>query len=139
MGTRATITIKDGKDTLIKIYRQMDGYPSGLGAEIKQILDNGHAELVNGYQLQHQSPKTFNGMGCLAAFLIGALKIVPYGMIGKNPIGNVYITSPNAEPEEYNYILYANKENELCLEIKTYEGKELFKDVLSKFDPEKFD
>ena len=41
MGTRTLVHIKDGKKTIATIYRQYDGYPSGMGEDIKRILNKG--------------------------------------------------------------------------------------------------
>jgi len=91
MGTRAVIDIEDedGK-VLVTIYRQFDGYPLGLGADIKKIL--GNPRIVNGFSLlKDKTPEAFNGMGCLAAYLIGQLK---------TEIGNVYIRHHSDNPKE---------------------------------------
>lgn len=118
MGTRAIIHVKDDHtpNTLCTIYRQYDGYPYGLGEDIKKAL--GGRELVNGYS----NPKTqVNGMGCAAAMLIAALK--------GNRCGNVYIYPPDSEGvgEEYVYTLYA-KDGAICLKVCGYDGP------LSEFD-----
>lgn len=31
MGTRSIIHVKDGRKTIVTLYRQYDGYPSGMG------------------------------------------------------------------------------------------------------------
>ena len=95
MGTRALIHVKDdeGENTLVTIYSQYDGYPTGLGADIKRVL--GERTLVNGYN----SPDTqCNGMGCAAAMLIAELKA---------GCGGVYIYKPDSADvwEEYVYTL----------------------------------
>lgn len=102
MGTRSLVHVKEaGKNskTLITIYRQYDGYPTGMGDDIVQILNGGDCKLVNGYGAD-ESPAVFNGMGCLAAYLVGALK--------DGRIGNVYIYPADSVDvnEEYVYTLY---------------------------------
>jgi hypothetical protein len=133
MGTRALIKIKDEGKTIVAIYRQMDGYPSGLGAEIKKLLNDGDTRVINGYQSDKLSPKYFNGMGCLAAYLIGGLKIFGYGEISRNPIGSVYIVPPNSLNEEYTYTISTKDDGEVYLKI---EGDEKYNGKLRDFKPE---
>lgn len=103
MGTRALIHIKSGNlnsKTLVTIYRQYDGYPAGLAVDIWKALNRGDFKITNGYAYGDEIPSTFNGMGCLAAYLIGALK--------DNKIGNVYIMEPDIYDvgEEFAYTVY---------------------------------
>lgn len=57
---------------LLTIYRQMDGYPSGMGAELADYL--AQFKVVNGFDLLNKTSKVANGAGCLAAQLVGFLK-----------------------------------------------------------------
>lgn len=102
MGTRSLTHIKgdDGK-TLVTIYRQFDGYPSGMGQELSDLC--GKVTLVNGY-MDEDWPTTANGMGCLAASLIAELKSEG----GKPKIGNVsiHIADDTDCWEEYVYTIY---------------------------------
>lgn len=97
MGTRALVHIKESdkdSETLVTIYRQFDGYPDGLGAEL--------LELTNGMEISNGiTPDCFNGMGCLAAYLIAKLK---------KEVGNVYIYPPDAKNvnEEFTYTIYTS-------------------------------
>lgn len=99
MGTRTLVHIKDGKKTIATIYRQYDGYPTGMGDDIKKILNEGMVSILNGYSSNDKAPRQFNGMGCLAAFLIGELK--------DKKIGNVYILPINSKDvgEDYTYTI----------------------------------
>lgn len=101
MGTRALTVIKesDGRE-ICTIYRQYDGYPGGLGDDLKRILSAG--PLVNGIQ---GSRPCFNGMGDLAAQVIANLKIKD----GKITVGNVYVHPPDTRDcgEEYIYTIYS--------------------------------
>lgn len=97
MSTRAIIHVQDEeKRTFVSIYRHCDGYPEGLGKELRDIIRG--TNVVNGYGLDDALPKTFNGMGCFAAFLIGKLK---------DQIGNVYVVLPDSKDvgEEYVYTI----------------------------------
>ena len=99
MGTRTLVHIKEGRKTIATIYRQYDGYPTGMGEDIKRILNNGQAQILKGYNNSSIIPEQFNGMGCLAAFLVGELK--------QQTIGNSYLFPPNAKDwgEEFVYTL----------------------------------
>ena len=113
MGTRALIHIKESdkqSQTLCTIYRQFDGYPEGLGKDILAIIQN--KWISNGIQ-----EDAFNGMGCLAAWLIGELK---------EDIGNVYIYPPDAVDvgEEYTYTVYTSDR-----QLNFGEVKAIFVDV----------
>lgn len=96
MGTRSTTTIKneEGK-TLVTLYRQYDGYPSGHGQELADFLSA--RTLVNGFQAGQTAQSYANGMGCLAAQLIAHLK--------GDQIGNIYVTH-EGDSQEYNYTVY---------------------------------
>lgn len=74
MGTRSLLHIKDEGKTLVTLYRQYDGYPTGMGKDIKDALAKGKARLTNGYSGSDKNPEVFNGMGCLAAYLVVELK-----------------------------------------------------------------
>jgi len=105
MGTRALIHIKDYTNgakgsTLTTLYRQMDGYPDGLGASIRDKLAG--CQITNGYRSGQDAPHWFNGAGCLAAYLIGALKVDRD--YSETTIGNVYIERPGAKNMGEDYI-----------------------------------
>jgi hypothetical protein len=94
MGTRSvTIVMGDNKE-LVRIYRQMDGYPDGHGLDLADLCD---VEIVNG--LRGDNDKVANGMGCLAARIIKGLKDGP---------GGIYIQPCNEDVSdwvEYVYIV----------------------------------
>lgn len=132
MGTRTLVHIKDGKKTIATIYRQYDGYPTGMGDDIKEILNDGKVNILNGFGDQ-QVPRHFNGMGCLAAYLIGELK--------QKKIGNVYIMAPNTKDtgEDYTYTI---SEDLGILNLKVVENgyngnKTIFNGSLITFDGKK--
>jgi hypothetical protein len=102
MGTRAIIHIKESglsSPTIVSIYKQYDGYPSGLGQKIINLLNYGKSEIVNGFGTKDEIPQSFNGMGCMAAWLIGQFK---------GCIGDVYIVQPDTEDwcPEFVYTLF---------------------------------
>jgi hypothetical protein len=104
MGTRSLTHIKDdvwedGQQpgpTIVTIYRQMDGYPSGHGKELAKFLAG--RTIVNGFG-SGTPGKASNGMGCLAATLVGHLK--------GDSIGGIYLYPPDSEDcgEEYIYTI----------------------------------
>jgi len=127
MGTRSLIHIldDDGK-VLTTIYRQYDGYPAGMGNDIKENL--GGKTVVNGYN----DPETqVNGMGCAAAMLIAGLK---------DGCGNVYIFEAGASDvgEEFVYTLSTDS-GKILLELQSLrEGvtATLYSGLLDEFDGE---
>lgn len=145
MGTRSLLHIKDEGKTLVTLYRQYDGYPTGMGKDIKDALAKGKARLTNGYSGSDKNPEVFNGMGCLAAYLVGELKR-PHDMGKGNSIGNVYVYHPDASDcgEKYTYTLdtakstgagFDRKPGQIMLKIESYHGV-IFDGPLSNFDPE---
>ena len=47
MGTRSLTFVYDGKEPMINMYRQYDGYPQGHGKELADFLNSG--TMVNGF------------------------------------------------------------------------------------------
>lgn len=107
MGTRSLTRVMDGKEELLCLYRQMDGYPSGHGKDLIEILKG--STIVNGIG-DHSKP-VHNGMGCLAATLVGKLKDGP---------GSIYIYPVGSKDcgEEYTYIIRGELGSEPTIEIE---------------------
>ena len=126
MGTRSITHIREaGKDSpiLTTIYRQFDGYPSGMGKDIKDAL--GGRSGVNGYS---DPERQTNGMGCAAALLLAVIK---------TDCGNVYIKPAGASGlwEDYIYTLWAEGPS-IHLECAPAHGDTpLYSGPLSEFDP----
>ena len=97
MGTRSLTHVldDDSEAVLVTIYRQMDGYPSGLGEHLAVFLRG--RGLVNGFGIDTPA-KASNGMGCLAASLVAELK---------DGIGGIYLEPPGSQDhgEEYVYTI----------------------------------
>ncbi len=123
MGTRSLTRVietfkseKTGKQVakpLICMYRQYDGYPSGMGADLIEFLDG--SKVVNGLGLDEvKSKRVFNGAGCLAAQLVAHFK---------DGAGGIYIEPITAKDcgQEYEYeiiVNYDTKEVTLkCIEV----------------------
>ena len=110
MGTRSLTHITDNDKTIVTIYRQFDGYPTGMGQDLQEFLKD--RVVGNGIPM-NPPPKFSNGMGELAAQLVTHLKI-------DNPSGNVYLMLPDTEDvwEEYTYrIWYDEDNNKLMMSI----------------------
>jgi hypothetical protein len=101
MGTRSLTHIRDNGRPLVTIYRQYDGYPSEHGKDVAEFLKP--ITLRNGYSGDDKAGTHANGMGCLAAQLIGHLK--------GDQIGNVYVYEAGATDcgEEYVYDVHADQ------------------------------
>ncbi len=126
MGTRALVRVKDTQgQTLVTLYRQYDGYPSGLGNDIKKCFEG--RELVNGFQ---DVTTQVNGMGCAAALLVSSLK--------GSEAGGIYLHSTDVGDcgQEYEYVLYASSDEQLLyLRCEGYDGdKPLYDGPLNGFD-----
>lgn len=99
MGTRCLTYVYEGKTPLMCLYRQFDGYPSGHGAELADFLNK--IEVFNGIPGKPKMGEFANGMGCLAAQLIGHFK---------KSVGGFYIHSvENGVGVDYEYHVYENK------------------------------
>lgn len=121
MGTRSVTRIYNDnakQECLVSIYRQFDGYILGHGYELKNLLSN--KRLVNGFQNNMTTEIYFNGMGCMAAWLIGKLK--------GDAIGHIYITYPDDE-QEYLYELYPDGLGRFKLTVTSY-NEVLFDDYI---------
>lgn len=82
-------------------YRQFDGYPTGHGQELANLI--APMRLVNGFQMDMKAGEVANGMGCLAAQVITALK----SEIG---LGGIYMTDTDLDQDsgqEYEYHVHA--------------------------------
>lgn len=95
MATRASIIMKEEGKPILAIYKHWDGYPNGLGKELKDIIDGG--KITDGLGSNTKLGQVFNGAGCLFSSIISILKKQP---------GDVYITSIDnvgKSGEEYIY------------------------------------
>lgn len=137
MGTRSLTHVKDDvwnpedePKTLVTIYRQYDGYPTGMGKDLASFLSP--FEIVNGFGVE--TAGIANGMGCLAAQLIKHLK---------DGVGNVYIYPADSTGvgEEYVYTVYRQGHRDstggLFLKVEdTYSHAVLYDGPVQDFDAE---
>ena len=111
MGTRSLTVVRDteGAKDICVLYRQMDGYPTGHGAELKEFL--APFTVVNG--IGSDTPKkAANGMECLAAQLVSHFK--------GDQIGSFYLYPSGTRDcgEEYIYTVYKRKREGKSTEIE---------------------
>lgn len=95
MATRASVIFKHFGEPVFAMYKHYDGYPDGLGKEIKEIVSGG--KLVNGLGPDKTLGSYFNGYGCMWATIIAKLKNQP---------GDVYIckiSDVGQQGEDYVY------------------------------------
>lgn len=102
MGTRGNVLIKESKDgvILVNLYHHMDSYPSGLGKDLFDFLED--RVIVNGINMAEKR-KISNGITDLAAQIACLLKDN-----AESP-GGVYIERPRSplkDPNDYTYIIY---------------------------------
>lgn len=110
MGTRSLTVLQgnDGKEIAV-LYRQMDGYPSGHGAELAKYLKP--FTVVNGFGSGAKCGKVANGMSCLAAQLVAKFK---------QEVGHFYLYPAGTRDcgEEYIYTV-GLKDGRIHLECRT--------------------
>jgi hypothetical protein len=134
MGTRSLTHVLDEDEStvLVTIYRQMDGYPTGHGQDLADFLTG--RTLVNGFG-SGTPDKASNGMGCLAASLVGTLK--------GGEIGGIYIEPPGSKDhgEDYVYTVYPHLVTSLGLKVQSVHGMDhlvtLFDGPVSEFVAQK--
>ncbi|MFN0277236.1 MAG: hypothetical protein ACKVRN_01400 [Pyrinomonadaceae bacterium] len=120
MGTRSlTIVLDEDNQEICVLYRQMDGYPTGHGADLKDFLKG--FSVVNGYGSSTPN-KAANGMSCLAAQMIAHFK---------EGIGGFYLHPSGTRDcgEEYVYTIYLDntgKKQSKRLKLKIQAGAVTF-------------
>lgn len=113
MGTRSlTVFVESeefGGEEIAVMYRQMDGYPTGHGAELKEYLST--LKLVNG--IGADRTKIANGMGCLAALTVAHFK--------GQEAGGFYLYPAKSRDcgEEYIYTVYPGKDGVINLRVQS--------------------
>jgi hypothetical protein len=128
MSTRSLTVLKDGEQEICRMYRQCDGYPSGLGQELATFLTDLH--LTNGISM---GKRTANGMGCLAAQIVSHFKSDFVGSVYLHPAGT------NDVGEEYIYTVY-DKDGKIFLKCEdACEDTILFDGLPKDFDGEEIE
>jgi hypothetical protein len=120
MGTRSITVVKDEKgNKIIEMYKQYDGYPEGLGIELREFITSG--TMVNGIGGDRA---VFNGIACFAAQLIAHFKNGP---------GGIYLHAPTPDyrdKKKYDDMYTAEYYYEISADLvltcwDTYTGKEI--------------
>lgn len=128
MGTRSLTRVFDDDKLVLAMYRQMDGYPEGMGADLAKFVVSG--TFVTGISLTKQKPQPqFNGMGCFAAQLVKHLK---------EGAGGIYLVSADAEDQEYTYEIHGGLDEKsapkpIRMVCKGSDGEVLFDGNPKKF------
>lgn len=100
-------TNKLKKQVLVCMYRQFDGYPSGMGSDLAEFLNSG--KLVNGISVD-ETERVFNGMGCLAAQMVAHFK---------DGAGGYYLYPTNVKNawQEYEYEIIQHENEPIKLKV----------------------
>jgi len=121
MGTRSiTIVRNQNKNNILTMYKQYDGYPSGLGIELKDFIESG--TIVNGIGMNDKN--VFNGISCFAAQLVAHFKDGPGGIYLEHfinfnkPTKKVITDICNMFGTDYVYII----ESDLSISCFDYNG-----------------
>jgi hypothetical protein len=125
MGTRSQTRIQDTQGRVyVQIYRQMDGYPSGMGKDLADIMAS--RSLTNGIG---GNKEVFNGAGCFAAYLVGALK--------GDRAGGIYLQPNTKDLFDYDYTYVITYPDEptgaFAIDVHDYQGNKLFVGQLPEF------
>ena len=117
MGTRSTTRVVCGDITLVNMYRQYDGYPSGHGKDLAEFLEP--ITMANGIGMTEAV--IANGPGCLAAQLVSHFKDGP---------GGIYLEPTTAVDcgQDYEYHIATHGEGaELTITCQRIEGLRPFR------------
>lgn len=136
MGTRSLTVIVDSPDyasvenEIAVIYRQFDGYPTGHGQELADLINV--RKMVNG--ISGNAAKVANGFSCLAALLVRGLKT--------DDAGGTYLHRAGTRDcgEDYVYYVYGGGENQpvmLRVESCGTARKVIYQGECSKFNAKK--
>ena len=108
MGTRSiTCVLDDRGNKIIEMYKQYDGYPSGLGKELVDFINGG--VITNGISMA-ETRVVFNGIECFAAQLVAHFK---------SGAGGIYLHAPTtkwANKKKYNELYWADYYYEISLD-----------------------
>jgi hypothetical protein len=113
MGTRSIVIVMDENEELVRVYRQCDGYPEGMGVDLAKLCTD---KITNGMC----GKGTVNGMQELAARVVMGLK-------KESPEGGVYLNPPNGPVcgwGEYVYIVRGAEGGKPTIECSTHADEE---------------
>lgn len=132
MGTRSLTILKHEDTEIAVLYRQYDGYISGMGADIVEAL--GGKKVVNGIS---DWATQINGGYDMAVQLISWLKYEStisrkYDPTPINSAGGFYLYPPGERGGGYQYTLTCRKDR-IDVECEGYTSAEYFKGTLEEF------
>lgn len=113
MGTRSLTLFMDGNHELCRLYRQLDGYPSGHGVDLAKVCNK---TIVNGYTFEQVDGGFANGMGNLAVQAIAELS---------EGIQQFHLEQPGGELNdscEYIYVVRGSVGHKPTIECTTQTG-----------------
>lgn len=133
MSTRALVHFQENNETFCTVYVHHDGYPSGVGDDLKNIL--GERRVFDGIRVNMPQNKICAGIGCVAATYIAAAKAGP---------GGVYVRKPGDRDvgEEYTYSVSvdgspsSSQGADLIMRVINGQGLSIFWGDLGGFDGE---
>lgn len=123
MGTRSLTIVKDGSDSVVTMYRQMDGYPSGHGQELADFLKP--IRIVNGIPCNESDRPIANGMGCLAAQIVAHFK---------EGVGSIYLMKGKNHGEDYIYEVTGGENKPIMMTVKTSENRLIWRGYAADFN-----
>lgn len=122
MGTRSLTKVIEDGETIVNMYRQFDGYPSGHGKELFDFLKN--ITLVNGINIDEKRTIA-NGAGCLAAQIVAFFKEGPGGFY-------LYPVTATDCGQEYEYLVKVTNNQKLQVTVNN-PNNEVFKGTVAAF------
>ena len=131
MGTRSnTVVMETGNGAeyiLLNMYRQMDGYLSGHGADLLEFMDG--MRLCNGIGMHDDTTRLANGAGCFAAQLVDHFK---------DGVGGIYIGRPLKKHaigvNDYTYVIRINTYDGGGIDFQVFECEtQIFRGNLNGF------
>lgn len=123
MGTRSTVKFIEDNSNILSVYQQYDGYPSGVGQQIVNLIDK--YTIVNGIAVGREERVIANGFSDLALF---------YVLENKKGAGNMYATTSN-DSQEYDYEIHSTFKSKSVIEriiVHNY-GEKIFDGTVEEF------
>jgi hypothetical protein len=130
MGTRSlTVFVNHGEEIAV-LYRQYDGYPSGMGKDLSEFLIG--LEVVNGIPTNQSYKRYANGGACLAVQLIHYLKqkdaFNPCQQNAHGAAGNYYLYKAETRDvgEEWIYTLSCDDTPNIHVKVEEVASEKVY-------------